>query len=127
MLKFIKSPRDTLAVKLSGMITGEDLDAIMDRTDAIMAENEKINLYVETHAITGLQVSAMPHHMNRAFPLFGKLGRFGRVAVVADQAWMRIATRIESALLPNIRYRVYEPEERSEALEWALGKVLVDA
>jgi hypothetical protein len=127
MHKFIKSPNDVLAVELSGTITGEDLDAIMDRTDAIMAKHDKIHVYCETNGINGLQLSAMPHHMGRAFPLFGKLDRFGRVAVVADQAWMRAGTRLESAMLPNVSYRVYEPEEREEALDWALGKQLATA
>ena len=127
MHKFLKSPDDVLAVELSGTITGEDLDAIMDRTDAIMARHDKIHVYCETHGIEGLQLSAMPHHMSRAFPLFGKLDRFGRVAVVADQAWMRFSSRLESAMLPNVSYRVCEPDERDEALEWAMGKQLAAA
>ena len=45
----------------------------------------------------------------------------GRVAVVADQTWIRASTRLESALLPNISYRVYMPEERAEALAWVTG------
>jgi hypothetical protein len=28
---------------------------------------------------------------------------------------------LESALLPNIKYRVYEPDERAEALAWVIG------
>ena len=48
----------------------------------------------------------MPHHFSRSFPLFGKLDRFGRVAVVADQAWVRVLTRFESAVLPYVSYRV---------------------
>ena len=122
MHEIIRSPDDVLAVRMSGTITGEDLETIMDRTDEIMAKHDKIHIFIETHAIEGLQISAMPHHMSRAFPLFGKLDRFGRVAVVADQAWMRAATRLESAMLPNISYRVYEPEDREEALEWAFGE-----
>ena len=128
MHEFIKSPADALALKISGTITGEDLDSIMDRTDAIMAKHDKIHVFVETSAIQGIQVSAMPHHMSRAFPLFGKLGRFGRVAVVADQSWMRVGTRLESALLPNVSYRVCKPGERDEALAWVQGKeALVEA
>jgi hypothetical protein len=122
MHKFLDSPDDVLALEMSGTITGDDLDAIMDRADAIMAAHEKIHVFVETRGIGGMQLSALPHHFSRALPLFGRLGRFGRVAVVADQAWMRAATRLESAVLPNIRYRVFEPEERDEALAWALGK-----
>ena len=70
MHELLKSPDDVLAVKLSGTITGEDLDAIMDRTDEIMAKHDKIHVYCETHGVEGLQLSAMPHHMSRAFPLF---------------------------------------------------------
>ena len=124
MHEFLKSPDNVLAIKISGTITGEDLDAIMDRTDEIMDKHDKIHVYAETHDIGGMQLSALPHHMSRAFPLFGKLGQFGRVAVVADQAWIRVGSRIESAMLPNISYRVYQPEEREEALAWATGELV---
>jgi hypothetical protein len=60
--------------------------------------------------------------MARAMPLFGRLNRFGRVAVVADQAWVRVGTRVESAVLPHISYRTYMPQERHEALEWVVGR-----
>lgn len=127
MLEFIKSPNDVLAVKLTGGITGKDLDAVTDRLEDMFAKPGKINFYVETHGIDGLEMAALPHHLNRTFPLFSKLDRFGRVAVVADQAWMRVLTRFESAMLPHISYRVYEPEERKEALDFAFGKELIPA
>ena len=119
MHRFLKSPDDVLAVKLSGTIDGKDLDAIMDRTEEIMAKHDKIHFFVETHDIGGMQLSALPHHFGRAFPMFGKLNRFGRVAVVSDQPWLRVGTRIESAMLPNVSYRVYKPEERDEAFGFA--------
>jgi hypothetical protein len=122
MHNFLPAPDDVLALKISGTITGEDLDAIMDRTDAIMSANEKIHVFVETEGVGGMQLAALPGHVRRAFPLFGKLDRFGRVAVVADQAWMRVGTRLESAFLPNISYRVCGPEERDEALAWVMGR-----
>ena len=127
MLEFIKSPDDVLAVKLTGTITGKDLDAIVDRVEDMVVKPGKIHFYVETKAIEGLEVSALPHHFTRSFPLFSKLDRFGRVAVVADQAWVRVLTRFESAVLPYVSYRVYEPEERKEALDFAYGKELIPA
>jgi len=127
MLEFIKSPNDVLAVKLTGTITGKDLDAILDKAEDIISTPAKLNFYVETKGIEGLELSAMPHHFSRSFPLFSKLDRFGRVAVVADQAWIRVLTRFESALLPYVSYRVFEPEERKEALDFAYGKELIPA
>ena len=127
MLEFIKSPDDVLAVKLTGTITGKDLDAVLDRFEDMIARPGKIHFFVETKGIEGMELSALPHHFNRSFPLFGKLDRFGRVAVVADQAWIRVLTRFESAVLPYVSYRVYEPDERKEALGFAFGKELVTA
>ncbi len=120
MHQFIDSPDDVLALKISGTITGDDLNAIMDRTDEVLAKHDKVHVYAETEGIDGMQLSALPHHFTRAMPLFGKLGQFGRVAVVADQAWIRTGSRLESALLPNISYMVVGPEGRDEALAWVM-------
>lgn len=116
MHKFFNSPANVLAIKLSGTITGDDLEAIMDRVEDILAHHSKIHVFVETREIDGLQLSALPQHLSRSLPMFGQLHRFGRVAVVADQAWMRLATRIESAMLPYVSYRVFDVDEREEAL-----------
>ena len=121
MLEELDSVGDVLAIRVSHKITGDDLDAIMDRLDAIMAGHDKVNVFVETHQIDGIELTSLPGYMARALPLLGKLDRFGRVAVVADQAWIRAGTRLESAMLPNIKYRVYEPDERAEALAWVTG------
>ena len=121
MHMMIDAPDGVIALKVSGKISGSDLDAIMDRLDAVMAAHDKVHVFVETQGIEGIELSGLPSYMKRAMPLFGKLDRFGRVAVVADQAWIRAGTRLESALLPSIRYRVYMPDERDEALAWVIA------
>lgn len=121
MLEQLDSVDDVLAVRVSHRITGADLESVMDRLDALMAKHEKVHVFVETHGIAGLELTSLPGSVARSLPLLGKLNKFGRVAVVADQAWVRAGTRLESAMLPNIKYRVYEPEERAEALAWVSG------
>lgn len=121
MLTFIDSSGDVLAIEMSGKITGEELDAVMDVVEESMARHDKLHVFVETRAIGGLELASLPGYLARALPLFGKLSKFGRVAVVADQAWIRAGTRLESAVLPNINYRVYVPDERNEALAWVKG------
>lgn len=121
MLEELDSVDDVLAIRVSHKITGADLDAIMDRLDRLMVNHRKVHVFVETHAIDGIELTSLPGYIARALPLFGKLDRFGRVAVVADQGWIRAGSRLESAMLPNIKYRVYEPDEREEALAWVTG------
>ena len=121
MLQLIPSPANVVRLRVSDKITGSDLDAIMDRLDVVMSNPGKVHVFIETSSIEGVELKGLPSYIARATPLFGKLDRFGRVAVVADQAWVRAGTRLESALLPNIRYRTFKPDERDEALEWVLG------
>jgi hypothetical protein len=121
MLSFIDTPADTIAVTIEGKITGADLDAVMDRLDAAFAAHDKVNVFVETRDLDGIELSGLGRYTARALPLFGKLTRFGHVAVVSDQAWLRAATRLESAVLPFISYRVFEPAERDQALAWVKG------
>ena len=121
MIELIDSPEDVLAVRVSGQVEGAGLDRIMDRLDQLLQSDGKVHVFVETRSIDGIEITSLPSYTARAMALFGKLDRFGRVAVVADQAWVRAATRLESALLPNISYRTYMPDERDEALSWVTG------
>ena len=121
MLEELDSVDDVLAIRVSHKITGTNLEAIMDRLDALMANHQKVHVFVETHQIDGIELTSLPRYMSRALPLFGKLDRFGRVAVVADQGWVRAGSRLESAIVPNIKYRVFEPDERAEAFAWVTG------
>ena len=121
MLTLLESPGDVIALEVSGKIVGADLDAMMEIVDRAMRDHDKVHVFVETRSIDGLELTSLPGYMARALPLLGKLDKFGRVAVVADQGWVRAGSRLESAMLPNIKYRVYEPDERAEALAWVTG------
>lgn len=120
MLEFIDSRDDAIAIRMSGRISGDDLDRVMDRMDRLMAGTGTVHVFVETAGIEAIEIAGLPTYIARATPLFATLHRFGRVAVVADQSWVRFATRLESALLPGISYRTFLPEKRNEALAWVM-------
>ena len=121
MFEFIDTADDVVALTVADTLTSADLSAMMDRVEQAMGRHAVIHVFVETRSLDGIELSGFGAHMARAMPLLGKLRRFGRVAVVADQAWVRAGTRIESALLPGIRYRVFLPAQRDAALDWVRG------
>ncbi|WP_230206760.1 STAS/SEC14 domain-containing protein [Novosphingobium sp. Gsoil 351] len=121
-MKFVPGPDNAIAVSLSGTVTGDDLSQIMDRLELALNIFNTVDVFIETHEIKGLEVSALAAYAARALPLFGALRAFDRVAVVADQAWIRLATRLESAILPLISYRIFKPEHRAEAMAWAFHR-----
>ena len=118
MLDMLPSADDVLALKIAGKIEGDELVTIMDRLDAMMDKHHKTHVFVETHAIEGVEMASLAPYMMRAMPLFGKLDSFGRVAVVADQSWVRFRSKVESMLLPHVQYRVFEPDARDAAWTW---------
>ncbi len=121
MHEFIPTADDVIALVVSDAVASADLEALMDRLEARLARHGQVHVFVETRAIDGIALSGLGAHLARAMPLLGQLRRFGRVAVVSDQAWVRAATRVESALLPGVSYRVFEPGQRDAALAWVQG------
>lgn len=121
MLEFLPTADDVIALRIAHKISGEDLAAIMERLEPMLQKHDKVHVFVETRSIDGIEIAGLGRYTARAMPLFGKLTKFGRVAVVADQAWIRFWTRVESALLPFISYRTFLPEESEAALNWVKG------
>lgn len=125
MLTFHDTSDDVIAATVSDKITSEDLDTLMGRLEDRLARYPQVHVFVETQSIDGLQVAGLGAHVARAMPMLGRLGQFGRVAVVSDQAWIRGLTRVESAMLPFVSYRVFEPAQSAEALAWVRnGRVM---
>jgi hypothetical protein len=94
----------------------------MDMVEQSLSGNDKTHMFIEAVGFGGFEAAHLPEYLRRALPLLGKLGRFGRIAVVSDQAWVRAAARIESALLPNIGYEVFDIDQREQALAWVEGR-----
>lgn len=123
MLEFLDAEPDVIALRIAGRIEGSDLDAILDRLEPMLLSDSQTHVFVETQHITGIAIDGLARYAKRAMPLFGKLRKFGRVAVVADQAWIRWGTKLESAMLPDIAYRTFTPDQRDDALAWVNGTI----
>ena len=118
MHDFLPTADDVIALVVRDEVASTDLEAIMDRLEARLQRHGQVHMYVETRAIDGIALAGLGAHVARAMPLLGQLKKFGRVAVVAAQAWVRVGSRLESALLPFVSYRVFEPAQREDALAW---------
>ena len=50
------------------------------------------------------------------------LGKLDRIAIVADEPWLRTAARIESAMPPGVTYEVFSSDKAGQARDWVLSK-----
>lgn len=120
MVEILQSPDDVLAVRVSGSPQRHELEDLIDRMLAALEQREVTHVFAEVSGLTGMELDGMTEHLRRSAPIMRQLRKFGRIAVVADQSWVRLATRLESALLPHVSYAVYKPEARDEAWRWAV-------
>lgn len=121
MIRYIDSADDVIACAISG-IKNEELVDLINRIERSINDNERTHVFVEIDSFSGIDWRAVGSHVPRALPMLGNLKRFGRIAVVSDDPWIRRLTRIESALLPGISYEVFRSAERRQALAWVEGR-----
>lgn len=124
MLEYLPSQDDVIAVHIAGHMSKEELEALVTRVETSLAANEQTHLYVEASGFAGLDLDAVGDYLPRAWHMLRERERFGRIAVVSEQAWLRWATKLESALIPGLSYETFLPHERDRALAWVKGEHL---
>ena len=122
MLEFLKSADDVIAMKISGKLSAAEFEALVERVESALEARDKTHMYMEVDDFSGFDLSAFARYLPRGLAMLGKLDRFGRIAVVAEQGWIRWWTRIESALLPGISYELFTMDQRDQALAWVEGR-----
>ena len=116
MFKLIEGlPQDVLAVEATGKVTHKDyLDTLIPKAEAMMAKGPIRLLYVIGNDFAGFELEALWDD--------GEFGLkhwhdFSRIAVVADQAWLRAAV---SMFTPFFRgeVRIFQVSELAAAKAW---------
>lgn len=111
-----------IVLTTGGRLEQAELEQIATTVEHSLAANDQTHIYVEVKDLGGLELAALPTYLPRAAAMLKQLHKFGRIAVVTDEAWVRFLTKVESALLPGIRYETFLPHESAEALDWVEGR-----
>ena len=113
------SPRALKAV-IEGRVTKEDVREAFQRMDALMDSAEKVDMLADVRGGVHIELEAIGEEMRHLSQLGRMLGKMDRVALVADQAWIRAVGRIEAHILPGIDYRVFDRADAEEARAFVL-------
>lgn len=104
-----------------GALTREDVPRALDKLAAFIDQaGGKIDILADVRGTPDIHLDMIVEELKRIPDLFRMVRGIDRVAVIADLAWVRALTRIESALIPGIHYEVYEREEAAHARAWLL-------
>lgn len=123
MLAELSDAEDIIAVSISERLEKADIERIMQRLDAAFERHGKVHIFAEVRDFEGMPAEAWLSDIRHGLKYLGRLGQFGRIAIVSNQSWIRVASRIESALLPFVSYEVFTPEHRDHALAWVKGEI----
>ena len=122
MMEILETQPGVIALKFSGRMKAGEMDEVTTLVERSIEAHERTHVYIEVHDDFSFDVGALAAFLPRGAALLTKLDRFGRIAVVSEQRWIRWATKIESAILPGISYETFELAEHVEALAWVEGK-----
>ena len=116
------TPLSARAVEIvaEGRFTGADVAPALDRMAQLLDEMPRMDILADVRGSPSIALSAIGEEIRR-FPLvFRMIRQIDRVAIVADEQWVRVASRIESALIPGVHYEVYDREHTAHARAWLL-------
>jgi hypothetical protein len=124
LLTFIEGlPPDVLAIKATGKITHTDYqDKLIPKAEALMAKGPIRMLYVVDQDFSGFELEALWDDSKFGLKHWND---FSRIAVVADQAWLRNAVSMFTPLIRG-EVRLFKLSDLSTAKAW-IGKTTVPA
>ena len=113
------SPRALEAV-IEGRVTKADVREAFTRMGELMDSNDKVDMLADVRTGVHIELAALGEEMRHLSQVGRMLSKMDRVALIADQAWIRAAGRIESHLLPSIDYRVFKRSQAEAARAFIL-------
>ena len=118
MLRITRNDANRLDLELDGKL---DADAMRAGLDELISKSEGIEhgrmLYrigefdIPTFGALGVEFTRLP-------ALFRMVRKFDRVALLADQSWVRKAGEIEGALFPGLEIKAFEAADDGAAEAW---------
>jgi len=119
MFKLIEGlPPDVLAIEAIGTVTHDDYrNVLIPKAEAMMAKGPIRMLYVVGKQLAGFELEALWD--DAAFGL-KHWHAFSRVAVVADQAWLRASVSMFAPLIPA-EVRLFNLSELATAKDWIVA------
>lgn len=109
-----------IEIVAEGHFAAADVGPGLDRMAAILDGTPKLDILADVRGSPSIALSAITEELKRLPLVFRMIRQIERVAIIADAPWVRLASKIEGAVIPGVHYEVYERHEAAHAREWLL-------
>lgn len=119
MLEILESPKHLVAMRVSGTLTGEEIEKAHKAANEALDANERVSMFVHVDGSLGFTVEGFLKDLWNSLGELGRIGKFYRAAVVTDKGWIATLARVEGIVFSSMQVRVFETKERDKAFAWA--------
>lgn len=119
MIEYLASPDHVVAMRARGRITGDDLDHCIAVIEDALARHARIGIYGDMRDFEGMTAEALFKDLRYGASKLGQLDRFARIALVADEGWLRSLALMEARMLPQVEMAVFDGGQAEQASAWA--------
>ncbi len=118
------SPKEPIAhrVVLIGAFHYSDAEKVVAFAKERLESEERGNLLIDLTSLADFSLPSLGDQMIHMPTMLQFVCSLNRIAFISDEAWLRSAARLESALLPRVVYEVYDDDEADAARAWVTGK-----
>ncbi|MCG6883408.1 MAG: STAS/SEC14 domain-containing protein [Silicimonas sp.] len=120
MFKISNDPQGFKRLSISGRIEAEEMRAGLDAFLDSLEDGKRTPFLYTITDFEFPPMAAIAVEFGYFPQLLTSLSKIGRVAVVADQSWLRTAAEVEGALIPGLEIRAFEPGQEKAAEAWLL-------
>jgi hypothetical protein len=115
MIRYSTAPGSPVVeIAVEGHLTDADLKASILRLREDLEQNGKTRILEVIQNFTGIEPQAVWTDIRLGTPLANKVSR---VAVVADQAWIRAVAHL-GRFFTGAELKIFEPGELDQARDW---------
>lgn len=119
MITQLAAPDHVAAFRVSGTLTGDDIDQALAVIEDRLTAHARINLYLDAEHFADITGEALHRYApDSRLPVLTCLHR---VAVITDRQWVSLLTALAPRMLPDSEARAFGGHEQVTALHWVSG------
>ena len=119
MITFDAAPDHVLAARAEGRLTKEDIQAFVDEIDARLARHEQIGIVTDVTGLDGMTFGGLVEDFRSEFRYLGQWHRFPKVALIADDGFLKGFAETIGPVVPQIEMRIFDPGHHDAAIAFA--------
>jgi hypothetical protein len=120
MLTLTQLTPSALEITVEGPLSREDVARVLAEIDAILGSVERLDILADVRGAPDIHAGLILEELKHLPTVFRVIRKIDRVAVIADESWVRTAAKIEGKLIPGVTYQVYTRDRADAARAWLL-------